>query len=115
MEYNINLYEKYYELEQKLALALSRIDMLEQKETKVLVEGYYTVDEICIIYDFSRKTFFNHKKIVPLRKSPKTGLKDKYKKTEVEQWHKLVLQKKDSNPELFTPEFVKRLDLKKAS
>jgi hypothetical protein len=114
--YNIlELFEKVQELERKYSVAIARIEVLEGGKQKELITGYYTVDEICIKYEFSRKTFFNYKKIVPLQKSQKTGLKDKYKKTEVEQWYNLVLQKKDSDPELFTPEFVKRTELKKAS
>lgn len=107
MECNFNIYEKYFELEQKLALAFTRIDLLESEKEKSLVEGYYTINEICLKYEFCRKSFYNYINIVPLFKSAKTGLKDKYKKETVHIWYEEILKVKENTPELFKPDFVK--------
>ena len=73
----------------------------KDNKEKELVEGYYTVDEICIKYEFSRKTFFNYKKIVALKKSVKTGFKDKYRKELVHSWYKEILKQKNNTLNYF--------------
>jgi hypothetical protein len=110
VENNYNILELFEEVQQlRNAVATLQQDIVElkTKEKKELVEGYYTVDEICIKYKFSRKTFWNYKQIVPLPKSTKTGLMDKYKKVEVEKWYNKILQKKEKTPHLFLPKFIK--------
>jgi predicted DNA-binding transcriptional regulator AlpA len=98
--YNINIYEKYYELEQKLAQALARIDMLEIEKQKQSDVGWYTIDEICINSGFSRKKFFDYKKLIPLPKATKLG---RYKKTEANEWIEKVKKLKEKIPSLFRP------------
>lgn len=108
MNYNINIYDEIHQLRQALAGALIRIEMLEQKEQKEIFEGFYTITEICLKFEFSRKSFYNYLKIVPLKKSTKTGLKDKYRKADVHAWYQEVLKKKEKHPELFIPNFNRK-------
>ena len=103
MDYNINLYEEVYVLKQELASALNRIILLETEKQKTLDIGWYTVDEICSKYSFSRKKFFDYKKLNPLHKAVKLGRIDRYKKTEVHKWLEQIKELKVKTPSLFRP------------
>jgi hypothetical protein len=108
MHYNINIYEEIHQLKQLLDDALLRIEVLEGEKEKILLEGFYTISEICLKYHFSRKSFYNYLKITPLKKSAKTGFKDKYKKAAVDAWYQEVIIKKEQHPELFIPNFTRK-------